>query len=89
MFTSKRRTEFDKHFEFECHVRFFTIYFHDLLTLDRYEYSIKKEDDEDDEKLKILMSSDEKKDENVDEEFVQKINDENDEDKEKEKEKDE
>jgi hypothetical protein len=35
------------------------------------------------------MSSDEKKDENVDEEFVQKINDENDEDKEKEKEKDE
>ncbi len=39
---SKRRIEFDKHFEFKCQVRFFTIDFYDRLTLNKYEYLIKK-----------------------------------------------
>jgi hypothetical protein len=72
------------------YVSFLTIYSHELLTLNRYEYSIKKEDNENDEKLKILMNNDEKEDENIDDEkFVQEVNDANDEKENDEKEKNE
>ncbi len=66
------------------YVFFFTIYSHELLTLNKYEYSIKKENNENDEKLKILRNNDEKKNENInDEKFVQEVNDANDEEKKK------
>jgi hypothetical protein len=52
--------------------------------LNKYEYSIKKENNENDEKLKILRNNDEKKNENInDEKFVQEVNDANDEEKKK------
>ncbi len=82
---SRKSIKFDQHIKFERRVSFLTTFSHDLLTKSRYEYSIKKEDNEDDEKLKILMSSDEKKNENIDEKFLQKVNDENTNDEEEKK----
>jgi hypothetical protein len=59
------------------------IYSHDRLTSNKYKYLIKKENDENDEKLKILMNNDEKKNENIDEKFVQKVKNENENEEEK------
>ncbi len=82
---SRKSIRFDQHIKFERRISFFTTFFHDLLTKNKYKYSIKKEDNEDDEELKILMSNDEKKNENIDEKFLQEMNDENTNDEEEKK----